>query len=93
MRNIKKYRGEMKLSQKELAELLGVSRTTIIAAENNPNYCLSEERARRLAKIFKCSVFDFVDLTDYFPYKVTKNDMDAIKRQFDDWLKTKKTDC
>jgi DNA-binding XRE family transcriptional regulator len=86
MNNIKKFRGKKQLSQKDLADMLGVSRTTIISAENTPGYCLSEENARKLADIFGCSVFEFVDIMELLPYKPTKTDEETIRRQVNEWF-------
>ncbi len=56
MRNyIKKYRKQYKLTQEELANILGVTRQTIIAIEND-KYNPTLELAMRLAKYLNVPV-------------------------------------
>lgn len=81
MVNIKKHRGEKQVTQRELAEIIGVSRNTMITAENDPKYCFSEEKARKLAEYFGCSVYDLVDVRSRLPYDVREEDIPAIEKQ------------
>jgi DNA-binding XRE family transcriptional regulator len=81
MVNIKKHRGEKQVTQRELASIIGVSRNTLITAENNPKYCLAESKALKLAEFFGCSVYDLVDVKGRLPYNVTEKDIAAIEKQ------------
>ncbi|MEY8000066.1 helix-turn-helix transcriptional regulator [Clostridium sp. Mt-5] len=53
--NIKKYRKKYKLTQEELAKVVGVTRQTIIAIEND-KYNPTLELAMNLAKYLDVSV-------------------------------------
>jgi putative transcriptional regulator len=61
--NIKVNRAIKKISQDELAKLVGVSRQTINAIENN-KYYPSLELGLKLSKILECSVNDLFSLDD-----------------------------
>jgi len=58
---IKVYRAKQNLTQDDLASMLGVSRQTINAIENN-KYFPSLELALKIAQIFKCTVDDLFSL-------------------------------
>lgn len=77
MNNIKKYRGIFGISQKKLAEMTGISRTTCNYLEKNEKYKLPIEYAKKMAKIFNCSVVEVYgdDILSYHPSK----DIDKIK--------------
>lgn len=53
--NLKEYRKAKKISQQELAQLVGVRRETIVHLENN-RYNPSLEMALKIAEIFDCHV-------------------------------------
>lgn len=53
--NIRVNRATNKISQEELAKMVGVSRQTINAIENN-KYFPSLELGLKLSKVLKCSV-------------------------------------
>lgn len=58
---LKKLRNEVGMSQKDLAERLGVSDTVIVNYENgkkNPNL----KRLVQMAEILNCSLDDMIDL-------------------------------
>ena len=55
--NIRKFRKEKKLRQEDLAQLLGVTRQTIIAIENN-KYNPTLELAMKLAHQLQTTVED-----------------------------------
>lgn len=58
---LKKLRNEVGMSQKDLAERLGVSDTVIVNYENgkkNPNL----KRLVQMAEILNCSLDDIIDL-------------------------------
>lgn len=59
--NLKERRKEKKISQQELAQLIGVRRETIVHLENN-RYNPSLEMALRIAEVFECSVEDLFQL-------------------------------
>ncbi len=61
--NIKINRAIKKISQDELAKLVGVSRQTINAIENN-KYYPSLELGLKLSKILQCSVNDLFSLDE-----------------------------
>ncbi len=61
--NIKINRAIKKISQDDLAKLVGVSRQTINAIENN-KYYPSLELGLKLSKILECSVNDLFSLDD-----------------------------
>lgn len=56
-----KYRSETSMTQQELADVVGVTRQTIIAIEKD-NYTPSVSLALKLAKVFKCRVEDLFTL-------------------------------
>ena len=58
---LKEFRKEMKISQQELAQLVGVRRETIVHLENN-RYNPSLEMALRIAEIFDCPVEELFQL-------------------------------
>ena len=51
------YRAEFKLTQEQLANLIGITRQTVIALEKN-KYNPSLELAFRIANVFNCSIED-----------------------------------
>lgn len=61
--NIKKLRQSKKLRQEDLANLLGVSRQTIIAVEND-RYNPSLELAMKLARVLNTTVEELFFLED-----------------------------
>ena len=66
--NLKEYRKAKKISQQELAQLVGVRRETIVHLENN-RYNPSLEMALKIAEIFDCHVEELFQLK-----KETEND-------------------
>jgi len=58
---LKEFRKEMKISQQELAQLVGVRRETIVHLENN-RYNPSLEMALKIAEIFDCHVEELFQL-------------------------------
>ena len=58
---LKEVRKEMKISQQELAQLVGVRRETIVHLENN-RYNPSLEMALKIAEIFDCHVEELFQL-------------------------------
>lgn len=60
--NIKELRKNMKLRQEDLAEILGVTRQTIIAIENN-KYDPTLELAMKISEFFGVSVNDIFHLS------------------------------
>ena len=59
--NLKEYRKAKKISQQELAQLVGVRRETIVNLENN-RYNPSLEMALKIAEIFDCHVEELFQL-------------------------------
>ena len=59
--NIKELRKSKNLRQEDLAEILGVTRQTIIAIENN-KYDPTLELAMRISKYFEVSVNEIFQL-------------------------------
>ncbi|HFI0635184.1 helix-turn-helix transcriptional regulator [Streptococcus suis] len=59
--NLKEYRKAKKISQQELAQLVGVRRETIVHLENN-RYNPSLEMALKIAEIFECPVEELFQL-------------------------------
>ena len=59
--NLKDWRKERKMSQQELAQLVGVRRETIVHLENN-RYNPSLEMALKIADIFNCHVEELFQL-------------------------------
>lgn len=59
--NLKEYRKAKKISQQELAQLVGVRRETIVHLENN-RYNPSLEMALKIAEIFDCHVEEIFQL-------------------------------
>jgi putative transcriptional regulator len=61
--NIRVNRATNKISQEELAKMVGVSRQTINAIENN-KYFPSLELGLKLSKVLKCSVNELFSLDE-----------------------------
>lgn len=59
--NLKELRKAQKMSQQELAEMIGVRRETIVHLENN-RYNPSLEMALKIAEIFNCPVEEIFQL-------------------------------
>ncbi len=59
--NLKEYRKAKKISQQELAQLVGVRRETIVHLDNN-RYNPSLEMALKIAEIFDCHVEELFQL-------------------------------
>ncbi|HFI0253808.1 TPA: helix-turn-helix transcriptional regulator [Streptococcus suis] len=59
--NLKEYRKAKKISQQDLAQLVGVRRETIVHLENN-RYNPSLEMALKIAEIFECPVEELFQL-------------------------------
>lgn len=59
--NLKDLRKAQKISQQELAEMIGVRRETIVHLENN-RYNPSLEMALKIAEIFNCPVEEIFQL-------------------------------
>ncbi len=60
---IRVYRAKKRITQDELADLLGVSRQNLSAIENN-KYFPSLELALKIAKVFGCTVDELFSLDD-----------------------------
>ena len=63
---IRVLRAEHEMTQEQLAELVGVTRNTIISIEKD-KYCPSLKLGFRIARIFN------VDINDVFTYEVDKD--------------------
>lgn len=61
--NIRVNRATNKISQEDLAKMVGVSRQTINAIENN-KYFPSLELGLKLSKVLKCSVNELFSLDE-----------------------------
>lgn len=59
--NLRDWRKSKKISQQELAQMVGVRRETIVHLENN-RYNPSLEMALKIAEIFNCSVEEIFQL-------------------------------
>lgn len=59
--NLRTWRKEKKISQLELAQLIGVRRETIVHLENN-RYNPSLEMALKIVQVFNCHVEDIFQL-------------------------------
>lgn len=65
MDSIKKYRSQKGLSQKELAKKVGVARILITYWESDNCNGLSLSNAKKLSKIFDCSLFQLYGLNNF----------------------------
>lgn len=82
MKNIRRYRGELGMTQEELARELGVSRMTVINMETDPSYTMGRENTRKLAEIFHCGIYDIVNVRDALGYQpVSREDRQALVSQ------------
>lgn len=77
MNNIKKYRGMFDMTQEELAKAVGVTRTLVIYWENPEYHNLKLKQAKKIAKIFDCSVIDLYGLDNF--KIVPKTDEERLK--------------
>jgi transcriptional regulator with XRE-family HTH domain len=75
---IRTRRMEMKISQQELGELLGVSFQQIQKYENGANR-ISFSRLVQIARALKCRVVDLMDVLDG-PDRETTGDLDLLTR-------------
>ena len=75
MRNIKKLRAKMNMTQDELAKRCGVTRTTMIAWENTLTE-LTEKNAQKLLDIFNCSIYELYGMDEFKHYP--KENVDKI---------------
>lgn len=66
MNNLKKLRGELGITQTELAKELGVTKATIINSEKN----LTKKMAYKISEKYNVNVFDLlgVDILKVYPY-------------------------
>lgn len=84
MRNIKKYRARVGMSQAECALAIGVSRQIINYAETKKNYCLKEANARKLAELFHCPLYEIVDVKAMLHYLIEEEDKEVIIKQIEE---------
>ena len=73
---IKKFRENMRFSQKTLAKKAGISRTYVIQLENGRSIKPSAEVLYRIAKVLNVKMEDFFEATpDTLPKKRTLSDV------------------
>lgn len=72
MKNIKKLRAKMDMSQETLAKMVGVSRTTLNTWENNASI-LSEKNEKKLLDIFKCNIYELYGMDEFKHYPEDAN--------------------
>ncbi len=60
---LKDLRSKFKLTQEQLAELLGISRQSVISIENG-RYDPSLDLSFRIAKVFNCKIEDIFKFED-----------------------------
>lgn len=67
MKNIKRLRAKMNISQEELAIKVGVTRTTLNTWENSASI-LSEKNEQKLLDIFGCSIYELYGMDEFKHY-------------------------
>ena len=84
MNNIKKYRGMMNMTQKELADKFGVTRP-MIAYWETPGYnAIKLSNAKKLSDIFDCSLIDLYGMDNFIVKPSNDNDkMKLMKMLYD----------
>lgn len=75
---LKSLRSDKKMTQKELADMLNISRTTYVKYETN-DIKLSLEKASAIAKIFDVSTDYLLDSNGNLPEKQPKRPKDLMK--------------
>ena len=84
MNNIKKYRGMLNMTQKELAEKIGVARA-LIAYWELPEYTsLKLSNAKKISNVFGCSLIDLYGIDNFVVKPANDNEkMKMIKILYD----------
>ena len=67
MKNIKRLRAKMDISQEDLAKKVGVSRTTLNTWENSAAK-LTEENEQKLLDIFGCNIYELYGMDEFKHY-------------------------
>ena len=67
MRNIKRLRAKMGISQETLAKMCGVTRTTLNTWENAASE-LGEKNEQKLLDIFNCSIYELYGMDEFKHY-------------------------
>jgi DNA-binding XRE family transcriptional regulator len=67
MKNIKKLRAKMDISQEDLAKMVGVSRTTLNTWENSATV-LCKGNEEKLLDIFKCNIYELYGMDEFKHY-------------------------
>lgn len=67
MKNIKRLRAKMNISQEDLAKKVGVSRTTLNTWENSAAK-LTEDNEQKLLDIFGCSIYELYGMDEFKHY-------------------------
>lgn len=78
MKNIKRLRAKINISQEELAKKVGVTRTTLNTWENTISK-LSEENEKKLLDIFGCNIYELYGMDEFKHYpKESENKIGII---------------
>ncbi|MBZ9570727.1 helix-turn-helix transcriptional regulator [Methanobrevibacter sp. TMH8] len=77
---IRYYRQEMKITQKELGKILGVSRQTISALENN-KFNPTILMVHKLTVLFNCKIDDLFTFDEKYKYDPDKKTLEEITEE------------
>lgn len=76
MDSIKKYRGQLGLTQEQLAKKIGVARILVTYWEKDNCQGLSLQNAQKLSKVFNCSLLQLYGINNF--KKPPQDDNDRI---------------
>ena len=87
MNNISKYRGLKEISQKDFAEMLGMTRPGLSFVENGNAKKICEARLIKMSEILEVSPIKLLGLENFKYLPQTKEDVDYIIEILQDFKK------
>ena len=80
MKNIKLLRATRGMSQKDLAEQMGISRNSVINMEKDTQRSVTPKAAKKLCEIFGCSICQLYGLDNIRHLPETKEEAERLIR-------------
>ena len=89
MKNLRKFRGEKGLSQWQLAEKVGVTRTLIVYLEKDTTHSTSHDTTLKICEVLDTNPCDLYGLDNLKYYPENKQQMkrliDILKEEYEKW--------
>lgn len=91
MKSIKKLRGKYGLTQKQLGERIGMSKTSVVYVENDKTHTLSPKFVKKICEEFGVEPFDLFEGFDNLKYPPTTKEelgkyIKSLQEEYNKWV-------